>query len=128
MPLDGTNYKPKIKPLQTGLAGLKQLGGVLRWLPLPGEWDFSKLVHDCGTKGCAMFVARCRWPDQVPKACIGRFADHLNIPRSELYGLFGSTGMEEWYGDKSHAEVTPTDVADAIDRYIAVKEADGRAA
>ena len=122
MPFDGTNFKVKIAPLQTGLTGLKQLGDVLRWMPLPGEWDFGKLVHDCGTKGCAMFVAHCRWPDQLRKACIGVFADHLNIRRTELYGIFGATGMEDWYGEKIHDEVTPHDVADAIDRYIAEKE------
>ena len=135
MPLDGTNYRRKIKPLATGLAGLKQLGDALRE-PLPIRWDFSTSLKwnvECGSYGCALGVARILWPEQVHNHLTANLAMALGLPKKDLGPIFGTsfkslvfgTGP---YGSKLNKFVTPTDVADAIDRYIERREAEERAA
>ena len=122
MPLDGTNWKVKIKPLQTGVAGLKQLGDVLRYtIPAYWNWIFSKLGDDttCGTFGCAAGLARRLWPSQVLQARIDSLAFALQLPLNDLIPIFGMPLQHEC--DKKAKDITPHDVADAIDRYIAGK-------
>ena len=111
MPLDGTNYKIKIAPLQTGLAGLKQLGDALRMsLPRSMFWDFGvNEVHiDCGTYGCAMLVAHILWPTKVHGPHFGYLHGALRLPTADLYPLFGGTGMHDSgiYGGKTHDQIT----------------------
>ena len=121
MPLDGTTYKPKIKPLETGLAGLKQIGDRLR-LPLDHEWDFQIAARGCDSAGCAILTTKFAWPNQVRYASCDAVSEVLEIPRHDLDSLFGMSNTYTVYG-KLHNLITPTDVADAIDRYIAGKEA-----
>ena len=119
MPLDGTNFKVKIKPLQTGLAGMRQLADVLRFVTPDFHWDFQTL--GCGTHGCLAGLSRGLWPDSVEYASIMAVAIAVKIPTEDLSPIMGGVGMEDVYGEKSHEQVTPHDVADAIDRYIAEK-------
>ena len=131
MPLDGTNFKPKIKPLETGLAGLKQLGDALRYsVPAGFGWNFTSLGHyDCGTAGCAMGFMRFMWPSQVTHPGDLRIFTDTGVSENELGAIFGWTQTSKIYSHRaSHAHVTPADVADAIDVYIKRKEAEGRAA
>ena len=126
MPFDGKNFKPTIKPLQTGLAGLKQLGDALRWsVPDDFGWDFAKPGNHCGYNGCAMGLMRYLWPTQVAYPGDVSVFNHgavCIVDNEELKPLFGYELTGNAYG-KTHAHVTPHDVADAIDRYIAEKEA-----
>lgn len=126
MPLDGTNYKKKIKPLETGLVGLKQIGDLLR-LPLSHKWTFESCSHNCDTAGCAVLTAYIAWPERTGMPTIDHVVSALNLPPEEVNCLFGGVGGE-WPYRTLHRHVTPTDVADAIDLYIAGKEAEGRAA
>lgn len=125
MPFDGKDYKPTIKPLQTGLSGLKQLGDALRFIPQDHKWNFSDAggpdEQGCGSHGCAIGVARCLWPEN--NLALSRWiADFFKLPREELAPIFGVLGggrHRDTYPDTPYSDVTPHDVADAIDDYIA---------
>lgn len=124
MPLDGTNWKVKVEPLQTGLAGLKQLGDALRWnIPRNFNWDFTTLggTNTCGSFGCAIGLACDLWPKQIACRLSHDVADALNIPERDLAPIFGLRDTMSVYGMNLHGGITPHDVADAIDRYIAGK-------
>ena len=124
MPFDGKNFKPTIKPLQTGLAGMRQLADGLRWnIPVDFGWDFADTGITCGHNGCAMEVAKCLWPKQVSVG--GDLLKIFKIPFNDFERLFGMRDTILAYG-KRHENVTPHDVADAIDRYIERREEEGR--
>ena len=129
MPSDGTNYK-KIKPLETGLAGLKQLGDALRYsVPATFRWNFRTIgsANDCGSYGGAVRLAHDLWPEQLVSRTSRGLADALFLPTDDLDPIFGIKNTASVYGLRLHDNITPTDVADAIDRYIERREAQGKA-
>lgn len=113
-----------MEPLKTGLAGMAQLSSLLRNLPPSHDWDFSITGgpndHDCGSYGCALGLMEAVWPTQV-KEFAWRIGEVFKLPRGDLHPIFGmweGGGLASHYG-KSHAFVSPLDVANAIDAYIA---------
>ena len=104
-----------MEPLKTGLAGLKQIGDQLR-LPLNHVWDFGIGSNHCGSRGCAILTTHIAWPEQVRVPCLQSVAKALGFSRDELCGLFGMIYPNEYCGK---GLVTPLDVADAIDAYVA---------
>lgn len=108
MPFDG---------VQLGHARLTKLSRLLRTGEFPASftWDFEKYKEktDCGTVGCALGLAHMIWPN-----------DFRSLTRVEFFGTTYETDTKlffntnNFYG-KLDAAVTPVDVADAIDRYLA---------
>jgi len=129
MPLDQTNYQVKIAPLQTGLAGLKQIGDALWWsIPPNFRWVFSELLEEeddqCGSYGCATGLAHILWPETVTLPTYLAVADALDLPQGDMQPIFGCGGADPGPYDglgKLLKDITPHDVADAIDCYIAGK-------
>ena len=105
-----------MEPLKTGLDGLKQISNQLR-LPLNHEWDFGIGATPCNSRGCAILTTHIAWPEQVRVPCLQSVAESLGFSREELCPLFGMEYSKEYYGHVS--VVIPSDVADAIDAYIA---------
>lgn len=122
MPFDGTNYKVKVAPLQTGLAGLKQISDALRFSLHDHVWDFTTIggIASCGSYGCATGLASALWPEEDWPG-FDAIARVLELPPSELSPIFGLGFPSEniGYPGKRMVEVTPHNVADAIDHYIA---------
>ena len=116
MPFDGTNYKGDA--LQTGLVGLQQISNALRFIPPAWHWDFKTV--GCESHGCAIGLAWTIWPEQRN----GDISSFLGLPEEDMSPIFGlqlPSNGNNFYG-KPSCEVTPLDVADAIDSYIAEKE------
>ena len=121
-PFDYRTFSP-------GREGLRKLAWVLRhpevW-PKSHRWDFSQVLEkgSCGTAGCAIGVAAMVWPASLPFACLSPLCGDDQSLRSEVEHIFLPTGQgcHHLYG-KSIMEVTPLDVADAIDSYLAKSRA-----
>ena len=122
MPLDGTNWKPAVKTLQTGLAGLKQIADALRCIPTTFRWDFVTTGDSCGTYGCAIGLARRLWPGQVdPRDPNKGLLNALNLHDGELSAIFGLLNLPGHpcpYGGKPASAVTSHEVASVIECYI----------
>lgn len=130
MPFDS---KPEVetKP-DLSKPSLEGLAYVLRHaIPDTHRWDFEfGLRHnDCGTAGCAIGVGRVYWPQveaiaQLAPTEFGviEFGNILGLTVDQSLALFSAAycNTSETYG-KSAIDVTPYDVADAIDRYLASK-------
>ncbi len=112
-----------------GREGLRKLATLLRMqMPPRFRWNFMKVrVQDnkCGTVGCAIGLAMTTWPEvasAIPISGSGeKFTDEgsavarlFNMPVIEAFRIFYSGRLYECFGN-----ATPTDVADAIDAYLA---------
>jgi len=131
MPLDQTTYTPaETKPdlSKPSLEGLSWL--LRRQMPPSHVWNFREAFHrnECGTVGCAIGVGCAVWPEVEAVACVNPmfgtvvFGAMLGLSQDDSYRLFSAsrTSANENYG-KDPRNVTPRDVADAIDRYIAAR-------
>ena len=127
MPFDDKTFVPDLKTFVPGREGLRQLSYLLRhpelW-PVNHSWDFDMTLvkHDCGTTGCAMGIAGMVWPDLFVGAdgfflsdWVDRVVRLFHVTHDEAHAIFTDDGI---YG-KPMEDVTPTDVADAIDEYLA---------
>jgi hypothetical protein len=134
MPLDSTTYAPEIdltKLAETGHGRLRQCSYLLRHPELwpTHRWKFKTLFEQsvsfeqdcfgtCGTTGCALGVMISHFPSTFGLLYIG-----IGGERPSFFGV-DATDFEtifltiEAYG-KAWAEITPTDVADAIDALLA---------
>jgi hypothetical protein len=116
-----------------GHDGLRDIAAVLRQ-PLPPffDWDFAVLAPRVPKPGrlcgCAITYARFVWPDfaAVAKAepDVKRQqraeARALNMRLVPYKAIFGLHIADIWcYAKTSAADITPSDVADAIDAYLA---------
>ena len=103
--------------------GLRKLAWVLRhpevW-PKGHTWNYNSTIvrHECGTFGCAMGVARLMWPAHINDADVVEMGDKFEMLLCDAGAIFYEPPT---YG-KTAAEVTPLDVADAIDRYLAAQQ------
>ena len=123
MPFDGKQV-PDLKTFTPGHDGLRQLSYLLRhpefWLKR-FTWDFTSVLRPdgrCGTAGCALGIAQSVWN-------IVEGDNTFVSMRCDEYGeLFGMTASDvnriffTEHGKPSLSDVTPIDVADAIDRYL----------
>lgn len=104
--------------LTPGHDGLRKLAWVLRhpevW-PQDHTWDFGTILRrePCGTVGCAMGVAQLMWGKQI---WLYREAP-FDMKRVDYDNIF-TEGLIYGKG----CAVTPLDVADAIDRYLAAQQ------
>lgn len=122
-----------MEPLKTGLAGLQQVSAQLRNLPPTHEWDFTWVggpkETDCSSAGCAVGLMRALWPEQCAPHLVGWkcVSSIFELPRGGIETLFGLESgynvelLEDsaFYYGKKYDDVTPHDVANAIDAYIA---------
>ena len=108
-----------------GREGLRRLAEVLRQKTPRFTWDFGTVYteEECGSKGCAYGLARFLWPHDIAVEEFGQ-SDFTRI-MAEAFGLYiedsrALFSSDRTYG-KDYSEVTPNDVADAIDRYLSGK-------
>jgi hypothetical protein len=124
MPFDST---PIFDPLtfSPGREGLRKLSYLLRAeMPAKFRWDYSipEMRWACGTSGCAFGLCRVVWPHAFrPESedngyMIEQMATVFHLPYQDARTLFHSS-----YGRTAIAwdDVQPSEVADAIDRYLA---------
>ena len=117
MPFDDPNAVPVVPEFKTGKEGLKNLAYVLRHPELwpHHKWDygteFEPLYKSCKTVGCAIGVATVVWPGH-------EIRDELmmggRIPVGVIEDIFYCSGTYQ----KNWVDITPLDVANAIDRYL----------
>ena len=112
MPFDGQDFKLKVRPLQTGLAGLAQLSDALRWsMPHNFRWDFGHLLEKeaghCGSYGCAIGLAHVLWPKEVPSSTYVHLAAFLGLPCDDMCPIFGCASGPWPYEGIRFDDVTP---------------------
>lgn len=125
MSFDDANAKTEIAPDLTE-PSLEGLSWALRhpehWAR-HHVWNFRYCLkeHKCGTSGCAMGIAAIMWPQ-----CHGLFVSlpyvlqrEFKMSPEDFDRIFNDGAIEETYGVKNDDDVTPTMVADAIDKYLA---------
>jgi hypothetical protein len=125
MPFDST---PIFDPLtfSPGREGLRKLARLLRHgMPAQFRWDFRTIgAEECGTHGCAIGLARAVWPE-AREAMPGKaeswsreVADTFGMSHAKAYEIFfdPTTYRRRW--GEMHL-VTPADVADAIEKFLA---------
>lgn len=135
MPLDSSTFTPSLgAERQERIASrdefwaatphgrLRMLAFALRHMPQTHAWDFSHCYHStkpehrnhCGSAGCAFGLTKALWPDEE-----GRRPSHAHydMPTYTFGRIFAVVGGEPLYG-KSATEVTPEEVASAIDAYL----------
>lgn len=106
MPFDGTHTTPSLRALADLLRHPED------WPERFGPWDYS----DCRT--CAMGLAfRMKWVRQPYDHFMGE-GFHLN--RSDATAIFRH--LHQRRADYCMSNVTPEDVADAIDKHLAKVE------
>lgn len=124
MPFDS---KPEARPTSPppfvpGREGLAQLARLLRQdMPQGFMWDFAigydRRSHPCGSVGCAYGLCCHLWPELFQDGFIvNEMAVRFGISHEISERLFINVG--NFYG-KRMFEITPEDVANAIDRYLA---------
>ena len=107
-----------------GHDGLRKLAWVLRHLPdvLPGyRYEHSHYANECGTAGCAYGVCQVLWPQTFPRD--QRFGGDKP---ARADAAFGEDAYDSFFSLRAFAytyPVTPLDVADAIDSYLAQSRA-----
>ena len=107
-----------------GRGGLRKLAWVLRHLPdvLPGyRYEHSHYANECGTAGCAYGVCQVLWPQTFPRD--QKFGGHKP---ARADAAFGEDAYDSFFSLRAFADtypVTPLDVADAIDSYLAQSRA-----
>lgn len=115
-------------PRSPGHQRLALLAEALRQ-PMPKcfRWDFETVyeVDKCGTVGCAMGLGRVIMPEMQRVCAKGEaegshpdkvIAEFFDLPDSDIvYTLFYD---DDLYG-KDFSQVTPADVAGAIEHYLA---------
>lgn len=121
-----------VEPFEPGHEGLRRLAVVLRRpLPFWFIWDFAVISKDMPGRvcGCALTLARTIWPEfraisaSEPDVPRQMRAERLafNMQKKDFTAIFG-TNLGDWehwaYGKKSAGDVSPTDVAEAIDSYL----------
>jgi hypothetical protein len=142
MPFDD-NRLPDLRTFTPGREGLRQLSYLLRhpelWPNPDFEWDFHEVYVDrflekkvrigmfrhqivrerCGTKGCALGLVVQMWPE----CCLAPIDDANTLSIDAAQRWFGMAHDDakkifsfNGYGDDEN--VTPIDVADAIDEYL----------
>lgn len=95
---------------------LRDLAKVLRQ-SLPIKWNFEYIEDsdpECGTSGCALGVAAVMWPEFKIDYDSETFAKLFDMGESDFKEIFV---FNDLYG-KEYEDVTPTDVANAIDYYL----------
>ena len=139
MPLDDTTkhyaLAPQADPFDyrtftPGPEGLRKLAWVLRHPEVwpQHRWSFLTICDDvgaCGTIGCAVGVAHRMWPAGIAMSLgVASAAKAFGIPQEDARYLFASVApyVGETYA-KRPQHVTPLDVADAIDSYLAQSRA-----
>lgn len=116
MPLDSTNWlqtETETKP-DLSKPSLEGLSWLLRHLPETHKWDFAMIggQRSCGSAGCALGLAQVIWPEEYKKSgsawaiLPARLTTQAHLFSQLAYGV-------------SPQEVTPTMVADRIDKYLA---------
>ncbi len=117
MPFDPISFKEKF-PFIPSKEGLRVLARALRApLPLGFTWDFGETFYwtECGSAGCAMGLAKILWPEQRLRAYSRELSEKFQIPEDDATKLF----VPLMGSDKLRMnEVTPTVIADVIDRYL----------
>jgi hypothetical protein len=79
------------------------------------QWDFGRVLHDCGTAGCAWGYAMKRYG--VPR----------EFEASDVAAIFGIGGDESdeifsgFFTEKGVEEITPAMVADELDTLLKAK-------
>ena len=125
--------KPEIDLSKPSIAGLVHL---LRNLPANWKWNFNcpRELDETGSKcigGCALGLSYETWfqDDEditwthdtgIPIFDWGLAAEKIGVPRWEYERMFGFNMQGLEYYGKVNAEVTPSEVADALERkYLA---------
>ncbi len=120
--LPATPAEPDWRTFTPGRGGLRKLAWVLRHLHeiLPNHtYDHSRIERDvrCGTAGCAYGVCRIIWPKQFKASGFPQAKADRNFLKGAYDRFFHETAYE-----KPVSAVTESDVADAIDAYLARTE------
>ena len=115
-----------------GDEGLRQLSSLLRHVeewPQYFDWDYGKLLqfHDCGSAGCAIGLCAQIWPEEFPKIeCTpGQYmvleriiSKNFGMPHCETERIFYAPSIGGGMYGKNRWDITPIDVANAIDDYL----------
>ena len=138
MTFDPSTYKDAlnllITPLKTGDEGLRQMSARLRQ-PMPEgyQWNFGDTglstdpkapSHSCGSAGCAMGLFRLVWPKQVKGISTVAVSRALGRPcygksHQAICTILGIGSWKSVYPNIRFSKITSSQVADAIDRYLA---------
>lgn len=107
--------KPSLRALAKALRG-----------PMPKgfTWNFGQLCRTdtCGSVGCAIGLAKTLWPKAFPdlyddlNATDASVAERFNISVQQVKQLFW---IPQLHGQTNYADVTPSMVADTIDKFLA---------
>ena len=122
MPFDDRGFlKDDALTFSPGKEGLRKLAVLLRAdMPENFRWDYSVPCDRrgaCGTIGCAYGLAKTVWPELELHGIemIGTLCKAFGL---ETYAAIEIFYCARTYG-KEWRQVTPHDVANAIDRYLA---------
>lgn len=115
----------EIRTFSPGHEGLRKLAWVLRhpevW-PVTHRWNFLFTLEPrgCGTAGCAIGVASLMWGRTI-KPEKGTTAMEKPFALSEMDAMLFFSCADPWRLEtynKPADKIIPSDVADAIDRYL----------